>query len=227
MNIFCLDYILVETAQDKMRMRVWRVHSSHLPYSQPVLVSSRSSRIHVGKSVPSQRKRECLKCLAWLTMILTRECECLHLCVLCLVHISPKVSTSTQHENVNQALELWESEDFKPKSILHKKIAENYIPYRKLGQGISLISPRSETRRFQKLPFLIYYNVLELESRFTLRMNAAKNIDTIKKWFKQLFRIKFPTKTRWTHISISARSGARGLQRLLFLKILWCTGMGK
>ncbi len=31
------------------------------------------------------------------------ECECLHLCVLCLIHISPKVLTSTRDENVNQA----------------------------------------------------------------------------------------------------------------------------
>ncbi len=58
-----------------------------------------------------------------------------------------------------------------------------------------------------------------MESRFTLEMNAAKNIDCIKKWFKQrLFRIKFPTKTQWTHFSIFARSGVRGLQTLPFLK---------
>ncbi len=60
---------------------------------------------HVGKSISSQRKRECLECLASLSTILARECECLHSCVLCLVHILPKVSTSTRNKNVNQALD--------------------------------------------------------------------------------------------------------------------------
>ncbi len=86
----CLVYILAETPRDKTRTRVWRVHSSHLPYSRPVLISSRNSRRHVGKSVRSQRKWECLECLAPLSMILAWECECLHSRVLRLVHISPK-----------------------------------------------------------------------------------------------------------------------------------------
>ncbi len=39
------------------------------------------------------------------------------------------------------------------------------------------------------------YNTLEWESRLILRLNAAKNIDYIEKWFKQKLRkIKFPTK---------------------------------
>ncbi len=78
---------------------------SRPPHSRPVLNSSQSSRRHAGKSVLSQRKRKCLECLALLLIILARECE-LHSCVLHLVHISPKVSTSTWDENVNQALEL-------------------------------------------------------------------------------------------------------------------------
>ncbi len=41
--------------QHNTRTRLWRVHSSCLSYSWPVLVSSWSSRKHVGKSVPSQR----------------------------------------------------------------------------------------------------------------------------------------------------------------------------
>ncbi len=46
---------------------------------------------------------------------------------------------------------------------------------------------------FQK-SFNVYY-VLELECRFTLRLNTAKNINYMKKRFKsKLFRIKFPTK---------------------------------
>ncbi len=88
--MLCLVYILVKTARDKMSMRVWRLHLFHLPHSQPVLVSSRSSWRHASKLVPSERKRECLKCLALLLTTLARECECLHSCVLRLVHISPK-----------------------------------------------------------------------------------------------------------------------------------------
>ncbi len=45
------------------------------------------------------------------------------------------------------------------------------------------------------VPCLKYYNTLEWESRFTLGLNAAKNVDYIEKWFKQKLRkIKFPTK---------------------------------
>ncbi len=46
------------------------------------------------------------------------------------------------------------------------------------------------------MPFLSkYYNALEWESRFTLALNAAENIDHIKELFRQkLFIIKFPTK---------------------------------
>ncbi len=66
----CLVYILVETAQDETRTSVWRVYSSRLSHSQPVLVSSRNSRKHDGKSVLSQRKWECLECLASLSKVL-------------------------------------------------------------------------------------------------------------------------------------------------------------
>ncbi len=86
----CLVYILVETARDEMRTRVWRAHLSCLSHSQPVLTSSQSSLKHVGKSVTSQRKWECFN-------------ECLHSCVPRLIHISPKVSTSAFDENVNLA----------------------------------------------------------------------------------------------------------------------------
>ncbi len=95
--------------RDKMRTIVWGVHSSHLPHSWPVLVTSRTSQRHVGKSVPNQRKQECLECLVSLSMILARECEYLHSCILRLIHISPKVSTSTWDENVNQALKFPEN----------------------------------------------------------------------------------------------------------------------
>ncbi len=77
-SVLCLVYILIETARDKTRTRVWRIHSSRLPHSRPVLISSRSSQRHVCKSVSIQRKWECLECFASLSMILARECECLH-----------------------------------------------------------------------------------------------------------------------------------------------------
>ncbi len=42
--------------------------------------------------------------------------------------------------------------------------------------------------------------------------NTAKNMDYIKKWFKQkLFRIKFPTKNSVNACFCLPRSGARGL----------------
>ncbi len=92
------------TRQDKNESV--KVHSSRLPHSRSVLVSSQSSRRHGSTSVPCQRKRECLECLVLLSTILAWECECLHSCVLCLVHILPKVWASTRDENVNRALQL-------------------------------------------------------------------------------------------------------------------------
>ncbi len=35
-----------------------------------------------------------------------------------------------------------------------------------------------------RLPYLKYYNVPKQENRFTLRLNAAKNTDYMKKSFK-------------------------------------------
>ncbi len=67
---------------------MWRVHSSHLLHSQPVLISSRSSRRHVGKSVPSQRKREFLECLASLSMILRSSRT--RMWMSTFVHTSPR-----------------------------------------------------------------------------------------------------------------------------------------
>ncbi len=55
--------------------------------------------------------------------------------------------------------------------------------------------------------------------KFTLGLNATKNNHYIEKCFKQkLFIIKFSKKSQQTHMSISLRSGARGLQRFAFLK---------
>ncbi len=45
------------------------------------------------------------------------------------------------------------------------------------------------------LQYLRYYNALESGNSLILGLNTAKNIDYIKKYFKQkLRRIKFPTK---------------------------------
>ncbi len=46
----CQVYTLVEIARDEKRMRVRRVHLSHLTHSRPVTISSHSSWKHVGKS---------------------------------------------------------------------------------------------------------------------------------------------------------------------------------
>ncbi len=43
---------------------------------------------------------------------------------------------------------------------------------------------KSGARDLQRLICLKYYNVLKLQSGFTLGLNAAKNIDYIKNCFK-------------------------------------------
>ncbi len=43
------------------------------------------------------------------------------------------------------------------------------------------ISPKSGATVLKKLPSLKYYNVLKLENRLTLWLNAAKNSDYMKK----------------------------------------------
>ncbi len=56
-------------------------------------------------------------------------------------------------------------------------------------------SLRNEAKGLHRWSFLKYYNALELESRFTSGLNAAKNTDYNKKSFEQkLFKIKFLTK---------------------------------
>ncbi len=89
---------------DTRREREWE-WCIRLVFHTLDLFSSRLGALarHVGKSVPSQREWECLECLASLSTILAWECECLRSCIICLIHISPEVSTSTQDENVNQA----------------------------------------------------------------------------------------------------------------------------
>ncbi len=81
-------------------------------------------------------------------------------------------------------LELWESDDFEPLPMLEKKKKNKRtkwlrikFPVENLVETHISISSRSGTRGAPK----IVYKVLELESRFTLLMNAVKNIDCIKK----------------------------------------------
>ncbi len=81
--------------------------------------------------------------------------------------------------------------------------------------------PEKWTQELQK--FAIFeITHWEWKSMFTLRLNAAKNTDYIKKWFKQKFLlIKFPQKTQWTHIFIFPRNGARGAPKICqFLNII-------
>ncbi len=43
------------------------------------------------------------------------------------------------------------------------------------------ISSRSGARGLERLPYLKYYDVLKWENRLTFRLNAAKNMDYMKK----------------------------------------------
>ncbi len=52
------------------------------------------------------------------------------------------------------------------------------------------ISLRSGARGFQRLIYLKYYSILNLESRFTLGLNAAKNTGYMKKSLEQEVRQK-------------------------------------
>ncbi len=68
------------------------------------------------------------------------------------------------------------------------------------------IKVMEKTKEWNTLLFLLkYYDALEWETRFTLALNAAKNIDSIKKCFRQkLFIIEFPTKKKLSgRISLS------------------------
>ncbi len=61
---------------------------------------------------------------------------------------------------------------------------------------------------FQRLTCLKYFNELEWESRFTLRLNTTKNVDYIKKYAsnKNCSELNFLQKTQWVHMSISSGS---------------------
>ncbi len=65
-----------------------------------------------------------------------------------------------------------------------------------------LLSPqRVEIGCSKCLPFLKY--ALEWKSRFNCEQNTTKNTDYIEKYSEQkLYKIKFLTKTRWTHVFI-------------------------
>ncbi len=76
--------------------------------------------------------------------------------------------------------------------MLRTKVAQNWISYKKLGGRTSLSTPEMELEGSKDLPFLRYYDGHKWESRFTLALNAAKNIDYTEKCFKQkLSTIKF------------------------------------
>ncbi len=69
------------------------------------------------------------------------------------------------------------------------------------------ISCRSGTKGLQILPCLNYYNVLKRESRFALELNAAKNMDYMKKTSnKHCWELNFLQKAQWVHMSTCPRS---------------------
>ncbi len=83
------------------------------------------------------------------------------------------------------------------------------------------ISPRSGARAVQRLPSLKCYNVLQWETRFTLRLYAARSNEDIKNASnKNCSELNLLRKSQQTYIFISLISGTRcrRLQRLPLLK---------
>ncbi len=82
-------------------------------------------------------------------VVLARECECLHLYILCLNHISPKVSTSTWDENVNQASNFLKNSDIFYSTFYthYKKQASFFTFFFKISQIFLKI-----TQNFPKIP---------------------------------------------------------------------------
>ncbi len=77
------------------------------------------------------------------------------------------------------------------------------------------------TRGLQKCAVfeILTYNTLEWESRFTLGLNPAKNIDYIENCSNEsCTKLNFLQKTQWKNISIYPKSGAWEIQRFVFLK---------
>ncbi len=75
------------------------------------------------------------------------------------------------------------------------------------------------SQRFQRLPSLKYYNVLQLESRFTLCCTAAKSTTLKNVLNKNCSELNLLRKTLWMYIFISHHSGV-GLGRLQTLPLL-------
>ncbi len=90
-------------------------------------------------------------------------------------------------------------------------------------------TPRMELEGSKDISCLKYYNTLEWESRFTLRLNTAENIDYIEKWFKRkLSIIKFPTKNSVETYSNLPQELSLGLQRfdIIILLVLFENELG-
>ncbi len=101
--------------------------------------------------------------------------------------------------------------------MLKIKVVEHWIPYIKVHGRICLSPPGVELG-LQKLPSLKYYNVQKRQSIFTLGLGAAKNTLSKKASNKNCLELNFVGKSLQAHISISSRSGARGLQWSICLK---------
>ncbi len=66
------------------------------------------------------------------------------------------------------------------KKKIEVKVVKNSISYKKTQYAHMSISSRRRAVGLERLPYL-KYNVLKWENTLTLRLNAAKNIDYIKK----------------------------------------------
>ncbi len=78
------------------------------------------------------------------------------------------------------------------------------------------IFPKSGATALQRLPFSKYYDVLKWQSRFTLGLNAAKNVHYIKNASNKICsKLNFVQKSQSAHMSISPRNGP-GPQRSPF-----------
>ncbi len=68
--------------------------------------------------------------------------------------------------------------------MLQIKVVQDSILYKKVNGRTCLPKPGLELGGLQRSPSLKYYNVWKRESRFTLGLNAAKNMHYTKKRFK-------------------------------------------
>ncbi len=102
--------------------------------------------------------------------------------------------------------------DYMKKNTSNKSCSELIFPQKTQQTHIS-ICPRKGTIGLQKLSFLKHYNVQKSERRFVLGLNADKNTNNLKKGSnKNCSEFNFLKKNHFVRMSISPRSGAKGLK---------------